>query len=210
MLADAPTTAERAVETGTRGSGGDRTLVIDDVGRDVVFAELERAPRRRAIAFIAISEERGEIDFGDSDVRVIIDPIDGSLNAKRGLAAPRPVDRGRRRPRRWPTSSSVTCTTSGRRGVVGATRRGRVPRRRAAGPGARRAARPRRPPRGARDRVRRSALGRGLDRRAGRARLPAAGARHDRAVALPGRGGPLRRDGVAARLRAASTPPPAS
>jgi myo-inositol-1(or 4)-monophosphatase len=32
-----------------------------------------------------VSEERGVIDFGDSGVRVIIDPIDGSLNAKRGV-----------------------------------------------------------------------------------------------------------------------------
>jgi myo-inositol-1(or 4)-monophosphatase len=32
---------------------------------------------------MALSEERGEIDYGDSEVRVIIDPIDGSLNAKR-------------------------------------------------------------------------------------------------------------------------------
>jgi myo-inositol-1(or 4)-monophosphatase len=30
-----------------------------------------------------LSEERGEVDFGSSEVRVIIDPIDGSLNAKR-------------------------------------------------------------------------------------------------------------------------------
>ena len=35
--------------------------------------------------FTALSEERGEIDYGDPSVRVIIDPIDGSLNAKRGL-----------------------------------------------------------------------------------------------------------------------------
>ena len=36
-------------------------------------------------SFTAISEERGEVTFGDgtSDVRVVIDPIDGSLNAKR-------------------------------------------------------------------------------------------------------------------------------
>ena len=33
--------------------------------------------------FHAVSEERGEVDFGSDSVRVIIDPIDGSLNAKR-------------------------------------------------------------------------------------------------------------------------------
>jgi myo-inositol-1(or 4)-monophosphatase len=83
MLADHPTTAQRAVETG-RGEGGDEALVIDRAAEDVVFAELDRlhAAGRR---FVAISEERGEVDYGDPGVRVIIDPIDGSLNAKRGL-----------------------------------------------------------------------------------------------------------------------------
>ena len=83
MLADHPTTAERAVETG-RGEGGDQTLVIDRAAEDVVFAELDRlhAAGRR---FVAVSEERGEVDYGDPAVRVVIDPIDGSLNAKRGL-----------------------------------------------------------------------------------------------------------------------------
>ena len=40
---------------------------------------------RQGHRFVALSEERGEIDYGDGGVRVIIDPIDGSLNAKRGL-----------------------------------------------------------------------------------------------------------------------------
>src|SRR5918912_251304 len=31
------------------------------------------------------TEERGFVDYGDSDVLVVIDPIDGSMNAKRGL-----------------------------------------------------------------------------------------------------------------------------
>jgi myo-inositol-1(or 4)-monophosphatase len=84
MLADVPTTKERAQETGTRGSGGDRTLEIDHSAEELVFDELE-ALREDGYRFLAVSEERGEIDFGDSGVRVIIDPIDGSLNAKRGL-----------------------------------------------------------------------------------------------------------------------------
>jgi len=84
LLTAAPTTRERAIETGTRGSGGDRTLVIDQSAEDVVLAELE-ALREQGLGFIALSEERGEIDYGDDTVRVIIDPIDGSLNAKRGI-----------------------------------------------------------------------------------------------------------------------------
>jgi myo-inositol-1(or 4)-monophosphatase len=84
LLAEAPTTDERAVETGTRGSGGDRTLVIDREAEGVVISELE-ALSQEGYSFLAFSEERGEVDYGDRDVRVIIDPIDGSLNAKRGI-----------------------------------------------------------------------------------------------------------------------------
>jgi myo-inositol-1(or 4)-monophosphatase len=84
MLAEAPSTSERAIETGTRGSGGDRTLVIDRTAETVVLNELD-ALRDQGYRFLAISEERGAIDYGDPAVRVIIDPIDGSLNAKRGI-----------------------------------------------------------------------------------------------------------------------------
>src|SRR5579864_9730371 len=84
ILAEAPSIAERAVETGTRGHGGDRTLVIDESAESLVFDELDRL-HADSFRFLAISEERGEISYGDSDVRVIIDPIDGSLNAKRGI-----------------------------------------------------------------------------------------------------------------------------
>ncbi len=85
VLADAPTTDERAEETGERGSGGDRTLVIDQSAEDLVLAELE-ALKDEGHRFTAISEERGEIDYGDGGIRVIVDPIDGSLNAKRGIS----------------------------------------------------------------------------------------------------------------------------
>jgi myo-inositol-1(or 4)-monophosphatase len=84
LLAATSTIEERARETGSRGSGGDRTLVIDESAELVVFDELD-ALRAEGYHFVALSEERGEIDYGDSTVRVIIDPIDGSLNAKRGL-----------------------------------------------------------------------------------------------------------------------------
>src|SRR4051812_7686839 len=84
MLADRPTIAERVRETGTRGEGGDRTLLIDEAAEDVVFGELEKLHQAGA-RFSALSEERGRVDFGDPDVLVVIDPIDGSVNAKRGL-----------------------------------------------------------------------------------------------------------------------------
>jgi myo-inositol-1(or 4)-monophosphatase len=84
MLDDRPTIAERVRETGTRGEGGDRTLLIDEAAEDVVFAEL-RALRDAGVRFTAVSEERGVVEFGSRDTLVVIDPIDGSLNAKRGL-----------------------------------------------------------------------------------------------------------------------------
>src|SRR3954447_19349127 len=86
LLHDRPTTRERVQETGTRGEGGDLTLVIDERAEDAVFAQLELLHARGA-RFVAVSEERGEVDFGGGDVRVVVDPLDGSLNAKRGLPA---------------------------------------------------------------------------------------------------------------------------
>jgi myo-inositol-1(or 4)-monophosphatase len=67
------------------GEGGDHSLVIDRRCEDAVFAELERLATAGA-SFLAISEERGEVVFGDGGpARVVIDPIDGSLNARRTL-----------------------------------------------------------------------------------------------------------------------------
>jgi myo-inositol-1(or 4)-monophosphatase len=84
ILADSPSTAERVREVGTRGEGGDRTLVIDAAAEDAVFEQLE-ALHDEGLRFTAVSEERGTIDFGDPEVLVVVDPIDGSVNAKRGL-----------------------------------------------------------------------------------------------------------------------------
>jgi myo-inositol-1(or 4)-monophosphatase len=86
VLRDAPTSRERVLETGERGEGGDQTLVIDRLAEDAVFSELERLHDEGA-RFTAVSEERGVVGFGDPDVLVVIDPIDGSMNAKRGLSA---------------------------------------------------------------------------------------------------------------------------
>jgi myo-inositol-1(or 4)-monophosphatase len=74
-------TAERAVETG-RGEGGDTAYVIDRAAEDAIFGEIEALDT----PLTAVSEERGEVPVaGGGDVRVVIDPVDGSLNAKRGL-----------------------------------------------------------------------------------------------------------------------------
>jgi myo-inositol-1(or 4)-monophosphatase len=81
------TTAERAVETG-RGEGGDTAYVIDRAAEDAVFGAIAGLD----VPVIAVSEERGEMQVGgrtsgpeDEQVRIVIDPVDGSLNAKRGL-----------------------------------------------------------------------------------------------------------------------------
>jgi myo-inositol-1(or 4)-monophosphatase len=78
-----PSTTDRAVGA-SRGAGGDVTLVIDEGAEAAIFAELDSL-HADGHHFTAISEERGEVVFGEraSQVRVVIDPIDGSLNAKR-------------------------------------------------------------------------------------------------------------------------------
>jgi myo-inositol-1(or 4)-monophosphatase len=85
ILAENPTTADRIVETGERGEGGDRTLEIDAAAERAVFAELERLHDEGA-RFTVVSEERGTVDYGGDGTLVIVDPIDGSMNAKRGIS----------------------------------------------------------------------------------------------------------------------------
>src|SRR4051812_24703233 len=76
-----PQTAQRAEKLG-RGEGGDMTLAIDGAVEDAVFAELETL----GVGLCAVSEERGLVEIaGGGPARVVIDPIDGSLNAKRRL-----------------------------------------------------------------------------------------------------------------------------
>ena len=85
LFAATPGIADRTVYEGI-GEGGDRTLAIDRRCEDVVFAELESL-HRAGHEFTAVSEERGEIGFGSgaAPTRVVIDPIDGSLNARRTI-----------------------------------------------------------------------------------------------------------------------------
>ena len=73
---------DRSAATGGRGEGGDRTLVIDTVAEDAIFSELEKI----GVGLTAVSEERGHVPIaGGGPVHVVIDPIDGSRNAKRGM-----------------------------------------------------------------------------------------------------------------------------
>jgi myo-inositol-1(or 4)-monophosphatase len=84
LLATTPSSEERTVYEGV-GEGGDRSLAIDRRCEEAVFAELEALAAEGA-SFVAISEERGEVSFGSGGTtRVVIDPIDGSLNARRTI-----------------------------------------------------------------------------------------------------------------------------
>ena len=47
-----------------KGEGGDDTLVIDRLCEDAVFSELEQLHAEGG-DFVAISEERGEVTFGE-------------------------------------------------------------------------------------------------------------------------------------------------
>jgi myo-inositol-1(or 4)-monophosphatase len=77
VLGELPTRIEREPVVG-QGLGGDETTAIDKAAEDAILA------RFRAIDGITIvSEEAGRL--GDGSTVVVIDPIDGSLNAKRGI-----------------------------------------------------------------------------------------------------------------------------
>ncbi|MEZ5073336.1 MAG: inositol monophosphatase family protein [Solirubrobacterales bacterium] len=77
--------AERTEYEG-RGEGGDMTLKLDRQCEDIVFEELERIAAA-GLPLAAVSEERGEVRLGAGDPlqRVVIDPIDGSMNVRRTI-----------------------------------------------------------------------------------------------------------------------------
>lgn len=83
ILADHPTTVERCEVVGL-GEGGDRTLVIDELAEQAVFDQLELLADPWGL--VVVSEERGIVELGSPAAgapTVVVDPIDGSLNAKR-------------------------------------------------------------------------------------------------------------------------------
>jgi myo-inositol-1(or 4)-monophosphatase len=81
VLTDLPTRAEREPVL-RRGEGGDDTTAIDQAAEDAVVARLERTGE----SFVLVSEELGTRSFGGGGpVTIVVDPIDGSVNAKRGI-----------------------------------------------------------------------------------------------------------------------------
>jgi myo-inositol-1(or 4)-monophosphatase len=81
VLLELPSSAER--EPVLRiGHGGDDTTAVDQAAEDAIVARLAAT----ADDFVLVSEELGERAFGaGGPVRVVADPIDGSVNAKRGI-----------------------------------------------------------------------------------------------------------------------------
>ena len=81
ILEALPTRAEREPVL-RAGEGGDDTTAIDAAAEDAVVARLEALEAD----FLLVSEELGERPFGTGGpIRVVVDPIDGSVNAKRGI-----------------------------------------------------------------------------------------------------------------------------
>jgi myo-inositol-1(or 4)-monophosphatase len=77
VLARMPTRAEREPVVG-KGLGGDETTAIDKAAEDAILERIRNA------AGALVSEEVGRLG-GDGLPLVVVDPIDGSLNAKRGI-----------------------------------------------------------------------------------------------------------------------------
>jgi myo-inositol-1(or 4)-monophosphatase len=81
VLADLPTRSQREPVLRT-GEGGDDTTAIDAAAEAAVVARLEAVDED----FVLVSEELGERVFGAGGARrIVVDPIDGSVNAKRGI-----------------------------------------------------------------------------------------------------------------------------
>lgn len=69
--------------TGT-GVGGDETTAIDAAAEAAIVRRLARA-HDEGLDFTLVSEELGERRFGGGQAVVVVDPIDGSINSKRGI-----------------------------------------------------------------------------------------------------------------------------
>lgn len=69
-----------------KGAGGDLTLKLDKIAEDIIIDKLETLHNNFDLEFILVSEELGIRKFGnDPDTHIIIDPLDGSFNARQGI-----------------------------------------------------------------------------------------------------------------------------
>jgi myo-inositol-1(or 4)-monophosphatase len=83
VLEELPTRVTREPVIGA-GVGGDDTTAIDAAAEAAIVRRLEHA-HERGLQFNLVSEELGERMFGSGPTTVVVDPIDGSVNAKRGI-----------------------------------------------------------------------------------------------------------------------------
>ena len=67
-----------------KGAGGDKTFPVDKWAEDIVVAALTKV-HQQGESFTLISEELGIRKFGEGKKIVLVDPIDGSNNAKSGI-----------------------------------------------------------------------------------------------------------------------------
>jgi len=67
-----------------RGAGGDTTTYIDQWAEGIILDQLHRL-HARGESFTLVSEELGWKEFGKGGYHLLVDPIDGSLNAKKGV-----------------------------------------------------------------------------------------------------------------------------
>ncbi|MEK6742187.1 MAG: inositol monophosphatase family protein [Nitrospirota bacterium] len=67
-----------------KGAGGDKTFPVDRWAEDIVISALEKI-HQQGEAFTLISEEAGIRKYGEGKKVVLVDPIDGSNNAKNGI-----------------------------------------------------------------------------------------------------------------------------
>ncbi|MBY8990155.1 MAG: hypothetical protein KGD58_05335 [Candidatus Lokiarchaeota archaeon] len=78
---------KKAAIKSERGAGGDITMYLDTVAETAIIESLEK----EKVDLLLISEEIGEKYIGDeekakeSQIKLIIDPLDGSNNAVRGI-----------------------------------------------------------------------------------------------------------------------------
>lgn len=66
------------------GAGGDQTVELDRLAEEAALAELTRFAAAGHPCSV-LSEEAGLVDLGAEFPLVLLDPVDGSLNAKQGL-----------------------------------------------------------------------------------------------------------------------------
>jgi myo-inositol-1(or 4)-monophosphatase len=83
LLDALPTRLERETVVG-EGEGGDETTAIDAEAERAAVERLEEL-HASGVDFLLVSEELGERQFGAETPRLVLDPIDGSMNAKRGV-----------------------------------------------------------------------------------------------------------------------------